>query len=153
MNLPRRSSILLTWIAFVLLLALPLCGQDTPLTPVARGSWAASGALYWGLPVIALLLSWIVGIGWHMGEARKQYSEWPSASASGSFGSLCGLPITLTIVFFLAVAALFAYICFGPPELADEWLTHQKTAYWAWPLCMVVALLPWATVTSGWRRA
>ena len=153
MNLRLRSSFLLTFIASTLLLTLPLFGQDAPLTPTTGSTWAASDALYWGLPVIALLLSWIVGIGWHMGKARTQYSEWPSPSASGSFGSLCGLPIILTIVFFLAVAALFAYICFGRPELADEWLAHQKTAYWAWPLCIVAALAPWTTVTATWRRA
>ena len=153
MNLRRRLSFLLTWTASILLLALPLYGQETPLAPVAGNTWAAHDALYWGLPVIALLLSWIVGIGWHFSGARKQYAEWPGPTASGSFGSLCGVPIALTVVFFLAVAGLFAYICFGPAELADEWLAHQKTAYWAWPICMIAALAPWATVTATWRRA
>jgi hypothetical protein len=142
----------LRWAATILLLALPLAAQEAPLRP-AGNSWAANDALYWGLPTIALLLSWIAGIGWHFGEARKQYAEWPATTASGSFGSLCGLPIALTIVLFLAVAGFFVYLWFGPPELADEWIAHQKTAFWAWPLCVVVALMPWATVTSGWRRA
>lgn len=153
MKIVSRLLSRLGWAVPTLLLAIPVLGQETPLTPQTTSSWAANGALYWGLPVLALLLSWILGIGWHFGEARKQYAEWPATTASGSFGSLCGLPIALTFVLFLAVAGFFVYLWFGPPELADEWIAHQKTAFWAFPLCMVLALLPWATVTSGWRRA
>src|SRR5260221_2835434 len=112
MKIVSRLPSCLGWAAPALLLAIPVLGQETPLPPQTTSSWAANDALYWGLPVLAVLISWIVGIGWHFGEARKQYAEWPATTASGSFGSLCGLPIALTIVLFLAVAGFFVYLWF-----------------------------------------
>jgi hypothetical protein len=126
--------------------------QETPLAP-ASASWTANDVLYWGTPLAAAILALIIGIPWHAGKVKRQLEEWPSPTrSSGGFASLCGGPVILTVILFLAVGGFFAYIALRSPETRDEWITHERLALWSLGISAVGAFLPWFSVTSSWRR-
>jgi hypothetical protein len=125
---------------------------DAPLT-ASSPVWAARSVIYWGAPALAAVLSLIFGVAWHAKEVRKQYANWPGPAAPGTFGSLCGVPLTITAVLFISVAALFLYIYFGSPETLDEWQTHQRLVWWSLPIALAAAVVPWTMANRPWRRS
>ena len=130
----------------------PALGQEQSFSP-AGASWAANDVIYWGAPALAALLSLIIGITWHQALVRKQYEGWSGTAPPGTFASLCGGPLLVTFALFLAVGGLFLYIRFGSARTLDEWISHQRIAWWSLGLSTVVAVVPWFTVTKPWVRS